>query len=108
MALREISAKELIRPIEDPSRDYPFNPRPINNSDSSKISRFSYKHQNPSLYGISSDKMSYSDRDYHKKKRKSFGYEGAKPFSGSYEGSEGSSYAFSGSKFTSGNYKMAA
>ena len=100
MELRKVSAKELIRPIEDPSKSYPFNPKPINNSysDFSKISRFSYNSQNnknPSLYGIS----------------RNLGYDGAKPFSGSYEessGSKGSNYAFSSQKSNSESYSMAA
>ncbi len=85
MVLREISFKDLIKPIEDPSENYPFNPKPI------------------SPY---SNKISYSDWDYHKKKRKSLEYDTPKPFSGSYDG--GGSYAFSSPKSSSGSYKIAA
>lgn len=93
MKLEKISFKDLIKPIEDPGKNYPFSPNPINKtySDFSKVSRFSYKHQNLGLY----------------EKRKSMEYGSTKPFSGSYEEGGSSSYAFSSPKSSSGNYKMA-
>ena len=101
MSLKEISFKDLIRPIEDPSKNYPSNSNPITNNYSRTplTSRVSY---NPSK-----DTISYSDWDYHKKKRKSLEYDGPKPFSDAYSGG-GDSYSSSTPNFSSGRYKMAA
>lgn len=105
MALREISFRDLIKPIEDPSKNYPFNPKPI-----SPYNRIPLTNQ--VSYGTQkqfyNNKISYSDWDYHKKKRKSLEYDSSKPFHGSYEGNGSNNYSFSSSKFSSGSYKMAA
>ena len=104
MVLREISLKDLIKPIEDPSKNYPFNSKPINPYNRIPLINYvSYSTQKPGY----NNKISYSDWNYHKKMRKTLSYEGTKPFSGSYD-SRGGSYAFSSPKCSSGSYKIAA
>ncbi|MDD5192377.1 MAG: hypothetical protein PHH54_01870 [Candidatus Nanoarchaeia archaeon] len=100
--LREISFKDLIRPKEDPSQNYPFNPKPTTNN----YSRTPLT--NRVSYDLDKNKISYSDWDYNKDKRKELEYASPKPFSGSYGGDGGSSYASSSPKCGSGSYKMAA
>jgi len=105
MELKEISFKDLIRPKEDPSKNYPFNPKPIDvynrNPDTNKVS---YGTQEK-LYG---NTLKYNDWDYHKNKRKSLEYASPKPFSGSYAGGGCSSYSSSMPRPSSGSYRAAA
>lgn len=90
MSFREISFSEFIKPKEDPGKNYPFNPKPIDKiySDFSAISRFNYGSLDKKSIGA----VSYSP----------------KSFSGAYRIGGSSSYASSSPKFSSGNYKMAA
>ena len=54
------------------------------------------------------NKIGYSDWDYHEKMKKTSEYEAQKSFKGPYGGNESKNYSFPISEFSSGSYKMAA